>query len=123
MKPPAGRPSSCAPSGVPNRNPLKPYPPPAPWNGSPRRTNRAEWWRCLRRSLYARSPPIAPRAAQPRIATDPLARSRQSPVGGRAFLDAGFARAAFEDIAQPTAATTLAAAATVRVLFAPQQMG
>jgi hypothetical protein len=90
---------------------------------SPGRTNRAERCPCLRRSLYARSTPIAPRPTQPRIPTDPLARSRQSLVGGRTFRLPDLRQAAFEDIAQPTAATTLAAAAIARVLFAPQQWG
>jgi hypothetical protein len=56
----AKRPSSCAPSSIPNGNPLKPIGSPAPWTGSPRRTNRAELRRLLRRSFYALRPRAAP---------------------------------------------------------------
>src|SRR6266481_1171198 len=53
-----GRPNSCGPSSTAtNLNPPNPHMPPAPWNGSPSRTNRAEP-QLLRRNVCTR-----PRAA------------------------------------------------------------
>jgi hypothetical protein len=84
----------------PKPQPAQTLPALAPWNGSPRRTNQAEPRQLLRRSFDARCPRAVPRTAQLRIGTDLIGLSHQSPVGGQAFLDAGFARAAFEDIAR-----------------------
>src|ERR1700730_15525035 len=63
LRPPAKRPTNCAPSRAANRYPPEPYGPLAPWNGSPRRTNRAEpQGSCAQ--VYARCPPAASREAK-----------------------------------------------------------
>ena len=93
-----------------NRNPSKPYSPPAPWNGKPSRTNRAEPRRLLRRSWYARCPRplcVPPSLGSVKILSGDLA---ESPVGGsRAFLGCRICASCLRGHRTPTAATTLGA--------------